>query len=286
MSSPQIVHVDGLPVGRTGLPVGTIVAHALLIMLSLATLLPIYWMVATSLKPANEIFNFDLVPTTLTLENYAFVWRNIPVAAMLVTTLLNSVLQTVGHLVVGLLAAYAFARWRFRGDTALFLLFVGTWLVPFQVTMIPNYVILARLGWLDSLAALVVPQLASAFGIILLRQYMRSFPKELIDAARMDRVSSWGILWRVIVPNLRAPIAALAILSFISTWNEYFWPLLVTSKIDRTVLQVGLQMFLSQEGDLWGPLMAGATLATLPIFALYLLLQRQILDAFVRSGLR
>ena len=145
---------------------------------------------------------------------------------------------------------------------------------------------MARLGWLDTLAALVVPQLAAAFSIVLLRQYMKGFPKDLIDAARMDGASSWRTLWGVVTPNLLAPLAALGILLFISTWNEYFWPLLVTRKIENSVVQVGLQMFLTQEGDLWGPLMAAASLASLPIFALYLVLQRQVIDAFIRSGLR
>ena len=115
---------------------------------------------------------------------------------------------------------------------------------------------------------------------------MKGFPKELIDAAHLDGASSWSILWRVVVPNLRAPLAAVAVLSFITTWNEYFWPLLVTSKMERTVLQVGLQMFLTAEGDQWGGLMAGASLTTIPLLVIYLILQRQVVDAFVRSGLR
>jgi ABC-type glycerol-3-phosphate transport system permease component len=264
----------------------TIPGHALLLTVCVVTLIPFYWMFATSLKPANEIFNLSPLPLNPTLGNYAYVWRPIPIGAMLATTLSNAVLQMLGQLVLAILTAYAFARWRFRGDTLLFLVLVGTWLVPFQVTMIPNYVLLSRLGWLDSLAALVIPHLASAFGIILLRQYMKGFPRELIDAAFLDGASNWSILWRVVVPNLRAPLAAVAVLSFITTWNEYFWPLLVTSKLDHTVLQVGLQMFLSMEGDQWGGLMAGASLTTIPLLVIYLILQRQVVDAFVRSGLR
>jgi sn-glycerol 3-phosphate transport system permease protein len=265
---------------------GSIGGHALFLLLCAVTVFPIYWMFATSLKPAADVFDARLVPERLTLDNYAFVWQNVPIGRMLLNTFLMALLQTAGQLLTSLLAAYAFARWRFPGDHLIFLLFVGTWLVPLQVTMIPNYVLLARLGWLDTLAALVVPQLAAAFSIVLLRQYMKGFPKDLIDAARIDGASSWRTLWAVVTPNLRAPLAALAILLFISTWNEYFWPLLVTRKIESSVVQVGLQMFLTQEGDLWGPLMAAASLASLPIFALYVLLQRQVVDAFVRSGLK
>jgi sn-glycerol 3-phosphate transport system permease protein len=174
---------------------------------------------------------------------------------MLANTLLMSLLVTGAQVLTSLLAAYAFAGWQFRGNRTLFLVFVGTWLVPFQVTMIPNYVLLARLGWLNTLAALVVPQFTAAFAIILLRQYMKAFPRELLDAARIDGASSWR-------------------------------PLLVTNKPEQSVIQVGMQTFLSQEGDAWGPLMAGATLACLPIFLLYVALQRQVTDACVRSGLK
>lgn len=261
-------------------------SHGVLLLLSAMTLFPLYWMLLTSLRAPNEIVSTDLLPAKLTLDNYVAVWREIPVARMLVNTLLMSLLVTAAQMLTSLLAAYAFAGWTFPGSRVLFLLFVGTWLVPFQVTMIPNYVLLARLGWLNTLAAMVVPQFAAAFAIILLRQYMKAFPRELLQAARIDGASSWRTLWAVVVPNLRAPLAALAILIFISSWKEYFWPLLVTSKPEESVIQVGLQMFLTQEGDAWGPLMAGATLACLPIFLLYLALQQQVTDAFVRSGVR
>lgn len=260
--------------------------HAALLVLCLVTLFPIYWMAVTSLKPTNEIFATDLFPRTVTLEHYRFVWQHIPLASMLLNTLLMAALITLGHLLTSLLAGYAFARWRFPGDRVLFLLFLGTWLVPFQVVMVPNYVLLARLGWLNTLQGLVVPQLATALGVILLRQYIKAFPRELIDAARIDGAGSWRTLWGVIVPNLRAPLAALAILYFISAWNEYFWPLLVTNRLEDTVIQVGLQLFLASEGDSWGPLMAAATLASLPILLLYVVLQRQVIDAFIRSGLK
>jgi len=261
-------------------------SHAVLVVLSVVCLAPIYWMLATSLKPPTDIFDRALIPTSVSFENYAFVWQNVPMGRMLLTTFLMAALQTVGQLLTSLLAAFAFARWRFPGDNLLFLLFVGTWLVPLQVTMLPNYVLVARLGWLDTLAALVVPQLAAAFSVVLMRQYMKAFPRDLMDAAQLDGASSWRTLWGIVTPNLRAPLAALGILLFISTWNEYFWPLLVTRRIENSVVQVGLQMFMTQEGDLWGPLMAAASLASLPIFALYLVLQRQVVDAFIRSGLR
>lgn len=264
-----------------------VLGHAALGLLALVSVFPIYWMFVTSLKPPNEIFSNRLWPSSLTFANYLEVWRTIPIGRMLVNTFQMAALQTVGQLVTALFAAYAFARWSFRGDRLLFLAFVATWLIPFQVTMLPNYVLLADLGWLNTVWAMVVPQLAAAFAIILLRQHLKSFPTELIDAARMDGASSWGVLWRVVVPNIRAPLSALAILLFVSAWNEYFWPLLVINDIERSVVQIGLQMYMSQEaGDQWGPLMAAAGIASLPILLLYIVLQRHVIEAFVRSGLK
>ncbi len=265
---------------------GRLFVHLVLAALALFSLFPIYWMLITSLRPANEIFSGGLLPGRLDLENYAYVWVRTPIVRMLANTFAMALLVTVGQLLTSILAAYAFARWKFPGDRVLFLVFIGTWLIPFQVTMIPNYVTVAHLGWLNSLPGLVVPQLATAFAIVLLRQNMKGFPVAILDAARIDGASSWRVLWRIVVPNLRAPLAALGILLFISTWNEYFWPLLVTNKTQDTVIQVGLQMFLTQEGNQWGALMAAASLASLPIFALYIALQRQVIEAFVRSGLK
>lgn len=263
-----------------------IAGHTVLIILSIVSIFPVYWMFISSLRPPNEIYETGLLPTTPSLENYAFVLESIPIVRMLVNTVVVSFVVTIAQLFTAILAAFAFARWRFPGDRFVYGLMALTWLVPFQVTMIPNYVLIADLNLLDTLTALIIPHLASAFAVMLLFQAMKSFPKEVIEAARMDGAGSWSILWGIIVPNLRASIASLAILLFISTWNEYFWPLLLSRSAENTVVQIGLQMFLTQEGNLWGPLMAASTLACLPILALYLVLQRQVIDSFMKSGLR
>ncbi len=271
---------------RSGFGIGQVAGHVLLIVLSLLALFPVYWMVVTSLRPANDVFSSSLFPVAPSLENYRAVWNTIPIARMLFNTLLVASLLTAFQLLTSILAAYAFARWRFFADKLLLALFALTWLVPFQVTMIPNYVLISSFGWLDTLTAIVVPQFASAFAVMLLFQSLKAFPQELIDAARIDGANDWSILWRVIVPNLRASLASLAILLFISGWNEYFWPLLVTRNLENAVVQIGLQMFLTQEGDQWGSLMAAASLASLPILLLYLVLQKQIIESFMKSGLR
>jgi len=185
-TSPRTAH-------RSRIRLGRVTSHGSLIVLSVFSLFPIYWMFATSLRLPNDIFSGSVVPHGLTLENYRYVWTRTPVARMLLNTFAMALLVTLGQVFTSVLASYAFARWRFPGDRVLFLVFLGTWLIPFQVTMIPNYVLVARLGWLNSLAGLVMPQLASAFAIILLRQHMKAFPAAVLDAARIDGASSCRI---------------------------------------------------------------------------------------------
>jgi ABC-type glycerol-3-phosphate transport system permease component len=257
-----------------------------LLVLSGFALVPVAWMFLTALRPRDDVPGRDVVPDGLSLGSVQAALDALPFGSMVLDTTVLALAVTAGQVLTSLLAAYAFARWRFRGDRLLFGLIVASWLVPFQVTMIPNYVLLSELGWLDRLAGVIVPQLAAAVGILLLRQHLRSFPKELLDAARLDGLGSWATLWRVVVPNLRAPLAALSILVFVSTWNEYLWPLLVLQPDTHAVLQVGLASLLSEAGNDYGALMAATGLASLPILVLYVLLQRQVTDAFVRSGLR
>ncbi|ADZ70847.1 carbohydrate ABC transporter permease [Polymorphum gilvum] len=261
-------------------------AHAVMMPLAFVSIFPVWWMFVTSLRPENDIYSRLPWPSAPTLDNYAYAIQAIPVWAMLWNTLVYSALATAAQLLTAILAAYAFARWRFLFDRALFALIALTWLVPFQVVMIPNYVLVSQMGLIDTIAALVVPNLASAFAILLLVQSMRSFPSEVIEAAHMDGAGHWRILWRILVPNLRAPLAALAILLFISSWNDYFWPLLLTRSERSTVIQIGIQMFLTEEGNQWGPLMAISSLACLPVLALYAVLQRQVIDSFVKAGLK
>lgn len=261
-------------------------SHALLIALTILSIFPLYWMLVTALRPPNEIFSKALWPETPTLENFSRILTGMPIVRMMANTFIYAALSTIAQIITALFAAYAFARWRNRWTKGLFALLTITWLIPAQVVMVPSYLIVTGLGLLDTLAALVLPHVASAFAIILLYQTLRAFPQELIEAAVVDGAGHFHILRRVIVPNIRPALASLAILLFISSWNDYFWPLLVTRSADSAVIQIGLQMFFTQEGNLWGPLMAAASVATVPILIIYALLQKQIVDSFLRSGLK
>ena len=260
--------------------------HVVMALLSLFCLFPVYWMIVTSLRPANKVFERSLWPTAASLDNYTYALNAIPIGQMLINTLIVATLVTIVQLATGLLAAYAFARWRFPFDKVVHVMIALTWLVPLQVVMIPNYLLIANAGLLDSLTALILPHFASALAVLMLLQAMRSFPNEVLEAARMDGAGSWRVLWEVVTPNLRGTVASLAILIFISTWNEYFWPLLLTRTPENSVVQIGIQMFMTSEGTQWGALMAASTLASLPIFILYIVLQQQVVSSFMKSGIR
>jgi sn-glycerol 3-phosphate transport system permease protein len=261
-------------------------SHALLVVLSLLALLPLYWMFVTALRAPNEIFSTTPWPENPSLANFSYVLTGIPILRMLWNTFIVSALSTLAQLVTAVLAAYAFARWRNRWSQVLFALLTVTWLIPAQVVMVPGYLLVTQFGMLDTLAALVIPHAASAFAIIILYQTLRAFPVELIEAAIIDGAGHLRILRSVILPNIRPALASLAILLFISSWNDYFWPLLVTRSQDSAVIQIGLQMFFTQEGNQWGPLMAASSIASLPILAIYVLLQKQIIESFVTSGIK
>jgi multiple sugar transport system permease protein len=275
---------DEVPGGRSRTM--TVVGHITLGLLGLACVFPIYWMYSTSLRRPDDVYKLTVLPWPLSVDSYSKALDELDLAQLLLNTTFVAVLTALGQLLTSILASYAFAVWNFPAKRLLYLAFVGTWLVPFQVTMLPNYVLLHQLGLLNSLGGVIVPNLVSALGVLLLRQHFDSFPKELLEAARMDGRSSWSTLWTVVVPNLRAALAALGILLLVNAWNDYFWPAMVLQR-GNPVLQLGIASFIrSTETEEWGPLTAAAGLACLPIFALYLALQRHVVNGFVRSGLR
>src|ERR1700730_7862154 len=223
-------------------PLHRLASHTLLGGLSLLAIFPLYWMVVTALRPENEIFSTAPFPIQPSLVNVERLLSEIPFLRMLANTSCVSAAVTALQLVSALMAGYAFARWRGRGSRVLFGLLAVTWLIPPQVIMVPNYVLISHLGLLDTLAALIVPNLASAFAIIMLYQVFRSFPQDVIDAAVIDGAGHWTLLWRIIAPSMRAQLTALGILVFLTTWNEYFWPLVVTRSVRQAGIPRGMRM--------------------------------------------
>jgi len=264
-------------------------AHLVLVGACLAMVFPMWWMLATAWKPTAEIYASDFRPWPAdpTAEHFLKVLRDVPMGRFFVNSLVVSVGITLARLLTSILAAYAFGRFVFWGREILFYLFVATMLVPFQVIMIPIYLTVSALDWLNTYQGLIVPHIASGFGVFLLRQHFKAFPADFTDAARVDGATSWQILWRVIVPSNATAIWSLAVLFFIDAWNQYLWPLLVATDRPMQTLPVGIQIFINPEGGTqWGPLMAAATLAIVPSILLYVFAQRHILESAVRSGIR
>jgi sn-glycerol 3-phosphate transport system permease protein len=264
---------------------GVIIGHVILVILAVFSIFPVYWMFATALRAPENALDQTLLPWPLSFENFAYVWDAIPIGNMLLNTFGMSLVLAAAQLLIAVLAAYGFAVWDFAGKKVLMFLFIGSWLVPFQVTMIPNYVLVSQLGLLGTIGGVVVPQLAGAFAVLLMVQHMRAFPRELLEASQLDGRSSWATLWSVVVPNMKPALAALGIMAFISAWNEYLWPSLIMRQGDA-LIQVGVRSFLTAEGDNWGATMAAAGLACIPVLLIYIFLQRYVVDAFVRSGLK
>lgn len=264
-----------------------IVGHAVLLIVSFISIFPIYWLFATAFRRAGDVGKNTIFPWPISLENFHTVFESLPIVSMVGHTFLMATAVAGCQMSLAIFAAYGFAMWEFPGKNALFLVFLGSWLVPFQVTMIPNYVTISEWGMLDTVMGVILPSMGSAFAVMLMRQHMTAFPRELIDAAHMDGRNNWGILWRVVLPNMRPALAALGIMLFIEAWNNYMWPSIVLQHNPNELLQMGLRAFMGgDQGTNWGATMAAAGLACVPIFLVYILLQRYIVDAFVRSGLR
>lgn len=253
-------------------------------------LLPFVWMFSASLKPAAEIFSdgFQFWPDQwAAIENYRRAFTQVP----LLRYLLNGVLVCGGILLVQVLlalpAAYCFAKLDFRGKGAAWSLVMLALMIPFQATAIPLYVLLYQLGLLDSLSALVIPFVASAFCIFLLRQSIAGIPDDLIHAARIDGMGEFELLWRVVAPAAVPSLMAFAIFSVVWHWNDYFWPLLVISTPDNATPPLGTMFFKNEEsGSDYGPLMAATVVVTLPLVAFFLAAQKRFIEGVTLSGVK
>ena len=260
--------------------------HIILILTSLIFVFPVYWMIASSFKGIGEIFGANLWPTQFSLDNYTYAFNNMPIVQMLKNSFLIAVSQTALQLTTGILAAYALSRFRFPGKTIVSILFSLTWLIPVQSIMIPNYVTVVQMGLKENPLAVILPYGASAFAILNLMQTFNAFPKALVEASKMDGDGELKTLFRIILPNVKSSLASLGILLFISAWNEYMWPMLVMTKLESAPIQIGLRSFVGSDVNMWGSLMAATTISCLPIFVIYLLLQKQVVDSFVKWGIK
>ncbi|WP_309569723.1 carbohydrate ABC transporter permease [Deinococcus sp.] len=256
----------------------------------LVMVLPFLWMVSTSLKPSTDVLTLPprLIPAQPTTDAYTQVAQSFPLWRALLNSFLVAALTTLGQLVVSAMAGYAFARFRFRGRDALFTVFLGTLMVPFAVTMTPLFIIVKQLGWTNSYAGLIVPAMFSAFGIFLMRQFFLALPVELEEAAVLDGSSTLNTFWRVMLPLTGPALATLTVFSFMASWNNFLWPLLIVS--DRNLMTLPLALATLQgvyPGQTqWNLIMAGTVVTVAPMILVFLLAQRWVVEGVTTSGLK
>jgi len=262
--------------------------HLLLMPLALIFVLPLVQMVLTSFMTTAEINQFPpkLIPTSLHLAGYKALLTESHVVRWFINTVIVSTIAVVSHLVLCSLAGYGFARLKFAGRGIAFLLIVATVMIPTQLLMIPTYLMFARAGIVDTLAAAFVPWLASAFGIFLMRQFFLSLPVELEEAARLDGCSTLRTFVSVVLPLARPAMATLAIFTLLSSWNDLLWPLVAISDDTKFTLQVGLASFQGTRRTEWAQLMAGNVIATLPLILAFLVAQKKFIATMTFSGLK
>ncbi len=268
----------------------TLGIYLLLGAIALVMLLPLVWLVSTAFKsPTEDLFTFPprFLPQSPTLQNFVRVWQTNPFRRYLWNSTLVAVLTVGLNLLFCALAAYPLARLRFRGREAMFSLIVATILVPFQIVMIPLYILMVQLGLRNSYVGLVFPAIASAFGIFLLRQAFLGVPKELEEAARMDGCSELGIWWHVMLPAVRPALVTLAIFVFIGSWSDFLWPLILLDQPEMYTLPLGVARLAGAfSGDDWRLIAAGSVISIAPILLVFLWLQRYIVPTETGSGVK
>jgi multiple sugar transport system permease protein len=268
--------------------IGRIVLYAVLILIGLFFLLPIIWMFSTAFKPFVETLQPTWIPQEPTLENFTSIFNDpsIPVLRWFVNSLGVASAFTALVVLIDSLAAYAYARMEFPGRNLLFGLLLATLVMPGIMFLVPNYVTIARLNWLNTYQGVIAPGLSGVFGVFFLRQFFQSVPKELEEAAYIDGASVLTTFFRVVLPLAKGAIATLAIITFLTSWNDFLWPLLILNDRELQTLPVGLATIQGQYTFDYGKLMAGAVVTAVPVLLLYVFLQRYIIQNVAMTGLK
>lgn len=269
---------------------GHVGVWVLLSALGVLWMVPFLWMVSSSIKTLSEIYQFP--PTWLPAEmqwfNYVNAWTRLPFGRFYLNSTVVTSATVIGALLTSSMGGYSFARLRFPGRDKLFLAYIATMMIPFTVLMIPLYVIMRSFGFLDTLQAMILPSLFTAWGTFLMRQYMLALPRELEESAKVDGAGYFGIYWRIILPLCKPVLATLAIFTFLGTWNAFLWPLIVTNTIDNKTVPLGITMFQSFRAmrTPWHFVMAASTFTIIPIMIAFIVGQKYYVRGIQISGLK
>ncbi len=275
---------------RTRRLLGLAAIYAVLVFIGLIFVVPLGWMLSTSLKPKSQWFSAEIhwIPKTITFANYQSLLDNpaTPIVRWFTNSLLVGALVTVLILVIDSLAAYAYARMEFKGRNALFGLLLATLFLPGMMFLVPNFLTIFNLHLLNNYAGVILPGLAGVFGVFFLRQFFETIPKELEEAAVLDGANAFQTFWRVALPLARPALATLAVITFLASWNDFLWPLLILQQADLLTLPPGLATLQGAYTSEYGQMMAGAMVAAVPVLILYIGLQRFIVQSVATTGLK
>ena len=278
----------GKPQIHTSKIIGKVVLYVLLIGGCVLMLMPFLWMISSSLKAEQDVFTFPIqwIPSIPRWKNYAQIWEMVPMLIGLKNSTILTICTMVLQITTSSLAAYSFAKLEFKGRNLLFLAYVTTIAIPWQVYMVPQYVMMSGWGLTDSLTGIVIMHAFTAFGVFMMRQFYMGIPNELLEAARIDGLNEAGIWIRIMVPLSKPAVATLAITSFVFEWNDFMGPRIYLSSRDKWTLQLVLRLFNTQYSSNYALMMAAATVALIPVFVLFIFLQRYFVQGVATSGLK
>ncbi len=273
---------------KTRINWGKVATYTILILVTVTMLAPFVWMLSASLKLDRDVFSFPIewIPSEPRWKNYLEIWQKIPLGLFVYNTAKLTVIVTTLQLLTSSFAAYAFAKLRFPYRNVLFLAYIATIAMPWQVYMVPQFLMMREFGLNNTHMALICLQAFTAFGVFLMRQFYMSIPDELCEAARIDGMSEYGIWWRIMLPLSMPALSTLTIFTFVTTWNDFLGPLIYLTKTDLKTIQIGIRMFISQYSAEYGLIMAASVVALVPVLVVFLILQRFFVEGIASTGLK
>lgn len=263
--------------------------YLVLSLMTIIVIIPFLWMISTAFKPQKQTFKFppEWIPRPVSFDSFARVWNDMPFGHFITNTVFVTVVILIGQLLFSSMAAYSFSRLQYPGRNLIFVIFIGSLMIPEIVTMIPQYLIMKQLGWLDTFKAIIAPQMfGNAFGVFLIRQYLIGIPKELDDAAKIDGSGFIRTFTTIILPLAKPALSTLAVFTLVKSWNNFLWPLIVTTSEKKFVLTIGLANLNGQYSADWAGIMAASFMSLLPIIVLFIFLQRFFIQSIQMSGLK
>jgi multiple sugar transport system permease protein len=273
---------------RWGHVLPRVLAHVVLTLGALTMVIPFLWMISTSLKTEDQVFVLPPLwfPAEPVFGNYVRLFETIPFGRYIFNSAFVSITVMIGELITSAISAFAFARLQFFGRDKIFTMYLATLMIPFHVRLIPIFLVMKFLGWLDTYYVLIVPQIFTVYGVFLMRQFFLNIPQELEDAARIDGCGNLRVLFNIILPLSGPVMATLAVFSFLNSWNDFLWPLIMTSSKDMRVIGVGLAQLQNEYFTLWTLLMAGSVMALLPSLLVFLVAQKYFVQGIAISGMK